>query len=624
MSNRINMRFFTFFQTLSQIFFAVIKTSGKAPVFYYLMKNMKLYAFQSVLFALFFACSLTAFCDTSDETLVKIGNEFIDKYPAFSPVYATWLGDHRFDSLLDEITPQARKSQLDFVRSILEKLEKIDPNSLSIQNRIDYEMLKHRLESDLFASLQLREWAWNPTVYTGITGSAIYNLMAREFASIEVRLNCVADRLEQFPQLLSQVRSTIEIEKVPQTHAETAVKQNRGVLSVINDMVKPNMDKLDAANRKRLEDAIQSATAEIDKHQIWLEKDVLPNAKGDFRIGEKLFDQKLFFSLGTKMTRREIKEKSLKEIAKTRSDMYEVSKVIYLKEHPLTNFLSEPSDEYRQAIIRSAIDIACRELPPRDKLVEFAEESLKKTTEFVQSKQIITLPPDPVDIILMPEFQRGFSVAYCDSPGALDVGQKTFYAISPIPDDWTDVQTRSFLREYNSYSIHDLTIHEAMPGHFVQLALASRYPGKLRAMLSSDTFIEGWAVYTERLMVDQGFMDNDPAMRLVQLKWYLRAVTNSVLDQGIHVDGMTRDEAMKLMVETGFQEEREAALKWTRAQLSSTQLSTYFVGYQEIAEIRKEYEKKAGNEFDLKSYHDRLLSFGSPAPIFARMLMLGE
>ena len=585
---------------------------------------MKRYAFSLILLVVYFAVSFTAYSETTDETFVKIGDEFIDKYPSFFPSYATWLGDHRFDSQLDVITPQARKNQLDFVRSILDKLEKIDSSTLSKQNRIDFEMLKHRLESDLFASEQLREWAWNPTVYTGITGSAIYNLMAREFAPIEARLNCVADRLEQFPRLLSQIRSTIEIEKVPQPHAETAVKQNRGVLSIISDMVNPNIGKLDVANRNRLENAIQTATAAIDEHQIWLEKDVLPNAKGDFRIGEKLFDSKLFFSLGTKMSRQEIKEKALKEIAKTRVDMYEVSKVVYLKEHPLTVFPVEPSEEYRQAIIRSAIDIACRELPPRDKLVEFAEESLKKTTEFVQSKQLVTLPPDPVDIILMPEFQQGFSVAYCDAPGALDVGQKTFYAISPIPDDWTNVQVRSFLREYNSYSVHDLTIHEAMPGHFVQLALSSRFPGKLRAVLSSDTFIEGWAVYTERMMVDQGFLDDDPAMRLIQLKWYLRAVTNSILDQGIHVDGMTRDEAMKLMVETGFQEEREAALKWTRAQLSSTQLSTYFVGYQEIAEIRKEFEKKNGKDFDLKSYHDKLLSFGSPTPRFARMLMLGE
>jgi uncharacterized protein (DUF885 family) len=180
----------------------------------------------------------------------------------------------------------------------------------------------------------------------------------------------------------------------------------------------------------------------------------------------------------------------------------------------------------------------------------------------------------------------------------------------------------SFLREYNLYSLQDLTIHEAMPGHYLQLAHANAYPSVLRSVLASGPFIEGWAVYAERLMIDEGYLDHDPLMRLVNLKWYLRAVVNAILDQAIHVEGMTRDEAMQLMVEGAFQEESEAAGKWTRARLTSAQLSTYFVGYQEHADLRAEVEAGWGGEFTLRRYHDTLLSFGSPPGRYVRALML--
>ena len=202
------------------------------------------------------------------------------------------------------------------------------------------------------------------------------------------------------------------------------------------------------------------------------------------------------------------------------------------------------------------------------------------------------------------------------------MGQKTFYAIAPPPADWSAEQVRSLLREYNTRSLCNLTVHEAMPGHFLQLAHANRYDSPLRAMLASGTFIEGWAVYAERMVIDEGFMDGDPLMRLVVLKWYLRGIVNAIIDQAIHVEGMTREDAMTLMVEGAFQEDSEAAAKWVRAQLTSAQLSTYFVGYLEHAALRREVQAAWGRGFSLRRYHDRLLSFGSPPTRFVRALML--
>ena len=304
--------------------------------------------------------------------------------------------------------------------------------------------------------------------------------------------------------------------------------------------------------------------------------------------------------------------------------MYQIAKALYAEQYSFTSFPDNPDEAYKQVIIRTALEKAYQQLPEPGGIVTVAQEYLQQTTDFVQERNLVTVPDDPIEIIIMPEFRRGVTLAYLDPPGPLDEGQKAFYAVAPLPSDWTDEQVNSFLREYNLLSIQALTIHEAMPGHHLQLALSNRYPSVLRSVLWSGPFVEGWAVYAERLMIDEGYLDNDPLMRLINLKWYLRAVTNAIIDQAIHVDGMSRDAAMKLMIEGGFQEEREAAGKWVRAQLTSTQLSTYFVGYQEHIDMRAAVEHLWADEFTLRRYHDQALSYGSPSVKYVRALIMNK
>jgi uncharacterized protein (DUF885 family) len=557
-----------------------------------------------------------------DKTFEELGKRYVQEFPEFSPVGATQLGDHRFDGKLDEISPNERDRAKAFYRKFLSELAAIDRAKLSRAHQVDYALLHHSLRADLWRLEKLQDWAWNPLLYTELAGSAVYGLMAREFAPLPDRLGHIADRLEQFPRLLEQVRATLEPKRVPAVHAETAVKQNRGALSIIENMVEPQTGKLSEKERGRLERAIATARGEVEKHQTWLEKELVPKAAGDFRLGARLFDEKLAFTLHTPLARDEIRDRARRELARVRDEMYRAAREVYQNKHPYARFPEEPSAEYRQAIIRAALEMAAIDAPKPDAVVTTAEEALTCATQFVRKKELMTLPDDPLEIIIMPEFQRGVSTAYCDSPGPLDVGQKTFYAVAPLPSDWTKTQVESFLREYNVRSIHNLTIHEAMPGHFVQLAWANRYPSTLRAVLASGVFVEGWACYTERMMVDEAYLDGDPLMKLVSLKWYLRTIANALIDQAIHVDGMERDEAMRLMIEDTFQEEREAAGKWTRARLTSTQLSTYFVGLQEHLDLRREAQAAWGDDFSLQRYHDRVVSFGSPPVQFVRALLL--
>ncbi len=561
---------------------------------------------------------------SADSRFEKLAADFLDRFPALAPVTATQLGDHRFDGELDEVSAEDREMTAAFYREFLGELEGIDREELSRANQVDAELLAHELRYGLFRLEELQEWAWNPVRYSQLAGGALYSLMARDFAPLAERLGNLTLRLEKLPRLFEQVRATLEPARVPKVHAETAARQNRGVLSILDNMVVPHLGELAEPERLRLETAMASVRRAVEEHQKWLDEELLPAAAGDFRIGAELFDEKLAFSLHSPLDRAQVKRRAETEFERVRAEMYEVAREVYAAQNPYDELPEEPDEAYRQAIVRAALEVAYRQLPGRDEIVEVIRGMIDQTTAFVREKDLVTVPDDPVEIIVMPEFQRGVSVAYCDSPGPLDVGQKTFYAVAPLPEDWTDEQVRSFLREYNLLSLQDLTIHEAMPGHFLQLAHSNRYPSVLRAVLSSGPFVEGWAVYTERVMVDAGYLDGDPLMRLIQLKWYLRAVTNALLDQAIHVDGMEREAAMRLMIEGAFQEEREAAGKWVRAQLTSTQLSSYFVGYQEHADLRRDFEAAAGEAFDLKAYHDKVLSFGSPPAQFVRALVLDQ
>ncbi|HJT36187.1 MAG TPA: DUF885 domain-containing protein [Pirellulales bacterium] len=556
-----------------------------------------------------------------DAEFDQLAKQYIDEFPALHPVSATLLGDHRFDGRLDEVSEESRQREVDFCRTYLDRLAQIPRDKLSRDRQVDAELLGQQLRATIWQIERLREWASNPLVYTGLAGDAVYGLVAREFAPEVERLNHAAERLEAFPRLLGQVRETLEPARVPKIHAETAAKQNRGVLSIIEQMIERRAEVLDDDDRRRLLAAIKTARQAVEEHQQWLEDELLPHATGEFRLGRELFDEKLEFTFNSRLSRQEIRRRAEADLPRVREQMWNIAREVYAKRNPYTKFPDKPSKAYRQAVIRAALEIAYADRPAPDKVVETAREALARCTKFVREKNLVTVPPDPVEIIIMPEFRRGVALAYCDSPGPLDVGQKTFYAVAPLPDDWTSAQVESFLREYNVRSIYDLTVHEAMPGHFLQLAIANRYPSTLRAVLASGVFIEGWAVYTEQLMAEQGLLDGDPLMRLIALKWYLRSIGNALIDQAIHVDGMDRDEAMELMIESTFQEEREAAAKWVRAQLTSTQLSTYFVGYQEHRDLRAEAEQRWGDDFSLKRYHDGVLSFGSPPVRFVRALL---
>ena len=559
-----------------------------------------------------------------DAAFADLSKRALDTWMQLSPISATQIGDHRYDSEIDDLSAAGQQKMLTAYKGLLAELDKIEVAKLGRENQVDAAILRNQLQSEIWNAEVLQASKWDPQIYNGSAGSALYGLMAREFAPLPERLKSATARMEKLPQIFVQARENLDPARVPKIHAETVAKQNKGILSIVDTFITPHIGELPAEDGKRLQAAIDGLKKAVDEQQAWLDTTLVPNAKGDFRIGAELYDQKLKFALNSSLSRAEIGERARAELKRVRQDMYGIAQTV-LKDKPGAPALpANPSDEQQQAAIEAALELAYADKPARDKVVDDAKAALAQSTEFVRKHDLMTLPDAPVDIILMPEFQRGVAVAYCDSPGPLDKNLKTFYAVSPIPDDWNDKQVDSFLREYKSRMIHLLSIHEGTPGHYLEGWHSGKFPSTLRAVLRSGLFAEGWAVYTERMMQEQGYLDNDPLFHLVQLKFYLRTISNAILDQGVHVDNWTREQAMQLMTHDAFQQESEASGKWIRAQLTSAQLPTYFVGAQEHFDTRKAAQEKLGDQFNLKAYHDKMLSYGAPPVRFARQLMLDQ
>ncbi|WP_414487184.1 DUF885 domain-containing protein [Stenotrophomonas maltophilia] len=559
-----------------------------------------------------------------DAAFADLSKRALDTWMQLSPVSATQIGDHRYDSELDDLSAAGQQKTVAAYKALLGELDKIEVAKLGRENQVDAAILRNQLQSEIWNAEVLQSGKWDPQLYNGIAGSAIYGLMAREFAPLPERLKSATARMEKLPAIFAQARENLDPARVPKIHAETVAKQNKGILSIVDTFITPHIGELPQADQQRLQAAIDGLKKAVDEQQTWLDKTLVPNAKGDFRIGAEKYDQKLKFALSSSLSRQEIGERARAELKRVREDMYGIAQTV-LKDKPgAPEMPAQPTDEQQQKAIEAALELAYADKPARDKVVDDAKAALEQSTAFVREHDLMTLPDAPVDIILMPEFQRGVAVAYCDSPGPLDKNLKTFYAVSPIPDDWNDKQVDSFLREYNSRMIHLLSIHEGTPGHYLEGWHSAKFPSTLRAVLRSGLFAEGWAVYTERMMQEQGYLNNDPLFHLVQLKFYLRTISNAILDQGVHVDNWDREKAMHLMTHDAFQQESEAAGKWVRAQLTSAQLPTYFVGAQEHFDTRKAVQEKLGDKFNLKAYHDQMLSYGAPPVRFARQLMLDQ
>ncbi len=553
---------------------------------------------------------------TEDQRFMAIADEYFDGYYKANPISATWIGVHDYDGQLDDVGSLAMNKErvrLDRIRS---KLLELDTTSLSMPVWVDYRILRENIDEALFSYNELREFEWNPRTYTEAIGNSIMLLITQDFAPQEKRLSNALERTKEVARFLEQAKANLR--DAPKIQIETAILQNKGNISIFKEDLPKAAEGASEGLRKEISNECERAIAALDSFGKWMETELMGRSRKDFRLGEEMYNKKLSHTLKSSIDPNEILKRAEAEKAKTHVEMYALALPLY-KEY----YKKEPKGLDTLVVIKAVLDKIVLEHPKRDEVMTYINGIIPQLTSFIKSHDLITLDDSkPMVVRETPEFERGVSVASLESPGPLEKNLKTFFNVTPIPVEWTDQQVESYLREYNNYSLHNLSIHEGIPGHYVQLYYSNRNPSLIRSVLGSGSMVEGWAVYTERMMVENGYMNNDPRMKLINLKWYIRVVINAIIDHKIHAGTMTEQEAKDLMMKDGFQEEREAAGKWRRANLTAAQLSTYFVGYQEIMDLRKAYQEKMGDQFSLKEFHEKFVSYGSPSVKYIRETML--
>jgi uncharacterized protein (DUF885 family) len=533
----------------------------------------------------------------------------LDSYLAADPVSATYLGDHRHDAELPDPSSAGAAARAKQLRHQLSALAGCSPADGA--EAIDAEVLRTVLQAELFELEELREAEWNPMLHN--PGGGLHALLTRDFAPLPERLTSLAARLSAVTDYLAAARERLG--EMSGIHLDTALRQLDGTLSLLDDTVPAAL--ADAPQlRDRVRPAAQAARNAVAEHRTWLAARVDGSGR-DARIGARLFAGKLALTLDTDFDPAALLDRAEAELDEsTQLIVDEAGRYAGVRQSDATT-------------VRAVLDELATETPTDDTILDLCRDALTDTTRFVRDHELVTVYDDPIAVVEMPEIDRGVSVAYCRPPGPLETAQlPTEFAVSPTPSDWTPEQQASLYREYNLHMLHNLAVHEAMPGHALQLAHSNRYRAStpVRAVWWSGSFVEGWAVYSEALMADHGYRGDvsakaASALRLQQLKMRLRSIINTIMDIRFHHDDLDEAAAMALMTGRGFQEHGEAAGKWRRVQLTATQLCTYYVGYSEVRDLTDELARHRPY-WTQRQLHDAVLSAGSPPARHLRTLLL--
>ncbi len=544
----------------------------------------------------------------ADSPLESFFRRYLDERFALHPTEATALGDHRFDGRMDDLSPAALEKSLAHLKQSRARLHKeIERSKLSADERINFDIFNHELEASIWLREQTQPFANNPRAYNEYISDSVFLILAQSRLPKETNIANAIARMKGIPAVVAAAKANLQ--HPPRAVLETAIKQNKGSIGFYESDIFETVGE--TAQLATLKAEAARVVPVLKEYQHWLETDLMPRATDDWRLGKRKFAKKLEYTLNAGMSADEVLRDAETEFVRVNNDLYVIARQLWHRYFPATP-LPVADVAGRRATVAKVITAVSKEHGKPEEIVADTRATVDRIKTFIREKDILRLPePDRCQIIEMPEFQRGNSVAYLNGAPPLDPDAPSMYAMSPPAKDWTAKRTKSLLEEYNRHMLQILTIHEAYPGHYVQLEYSSRTPSLLRRVLQSGVMIEGWAVYTEQMMLDQGYGSGNLQLRLNQLKFYLRAVCNAILDHKLHAGNMTDDEAIRLMVDGAFQSEEEASLKLVRAKQTSTQLSTYFVGRMAHVRMREQVQRELGEKFNLGRYHEAVMSQGS-------------
>ena len=548
--------------------------------------------------------------DQQAEAFTAYSEEFVNELMAANPGWAIAVGRYEFADQLDVPDADSRLADAIFMDRHLAQLSVFDAEALPPLLRADHELIRGFLESQRWQSETLRRWQWNPAQYNVAGGFA--TLLNTDYAPLEQRLRSVSQRLLRVPAYYQAALANIDTPT--REHVELAIQQNQGALSLFDEALFEQVEEsaLSAGDQLQFRVAVEGARAAIQGYVEALQAmlvDTPASGFRDFRLGGELYPTLFDHQIQSGYSARQLYERALQEKDRLHAQMAEQAQHLWPQLFP-----DQPAPAERVALIGAVINKLSDKHADIDGFVDEVREQIRELEAFVADKQLLDLDPDkPLVVRETPPYQRGVAIASIDAPGPFDPNANTYYNVTPL-DRFSPAQAESFLREYNHWVLQVLNIHEAVPGHYTQLIHANRSPSKIKSLLGNGAMIEGWAVYAERMMLENGWGEQAPEMWLLYGKWNLRVVCNTILDYGVHVLGMSEDEALDLLMREAFQTETEARGKWRRVQLSQVQLTSYFSGYAEIYDFREQRKQALGEAFDLRAFHNQFLSYGS-APV---------
>lgn len=560
---------------------------------------------------------------SEDQRFEALVAEFMPAFWKQNPGYAIYTGVYDHSDVLEPYDQAARDKEARFYADWLARLDGIDPTRLTAGNRTDRELIRAQLEAGRWYLETFRAWQWNPSQYNAAGPFEV--VLNTEFAPLEDRLRALSIRLGSVPAYYAAAQANLAVPTLE--HTEMAIVQNKGAAKTFGDgmIEKARGSALSVEEKAEFERRVTAARAAVEGYVSHLEelKAKLEAAKGDpavvrsFRIGPELYERKFLLDNNTGFTARSLYERALAEKAWLHDEMEKKARAVWPKYFP-----KEAPPKDRLVMIRRLLDhLSLRHIKKED-WVTTVRAQIPELERFVREKDLLDQDPTrPLKVRETPLYQRGFgALASVDAPGPYDPTRDTFYNVTPL-DDFTPEQAESFLREYNHWMLQILNIHEAIPGHYTQLMHANKSKSLVKSVFGDGAMIEGWAVFSERMMLDAGYGGGEDEMWLFWMKWNLRAVCNTILDYAIHTQGMTRDQMMDLLQREAFQQEAEAAQKWRRATQSSVQLTSYFGGYAAIWAFHEAERARLGEQFSVKAFNNEFLSYGSaPVPVIRALI----
>jgi len=585
------------------------------------------------------ALILTAALEAQTMSANKTGNpkflvlcdQFVKESLALSPVSASQAGYHKhvdpktkktveLDAELDDVSAKAFDEQLRFYRQWRQRFEKETPiASLNAEDAADYRLIDDQISLGLLELEKIQNYKHNPTVFVELLGNGLFLPLTQEYAPKDVRVGHVISRISQIPRFLDQAKS--QLADADPVFISTAIDENDGNIGQVDDVAK----ELPAESPLKAKyDAVAPAAKKaLSDFNNWMKNDLAkrPTNGRTWRLGSEWYAQKFRYVMETSVDPAQLLKDAEAELARNRAEMLQLALPLYKEMYPgQDDYATLPQHDRENKVIKAVLDKISEEHPQRGDLQQAIEADLENIKQFIRDNKIVALSSrDNLKVIPTPEFMRGiYSVAGFHNAPPLEPNAEAQYWVTPIDPKMPEAKAESKLREYNNYTLKWLTIHEALPGHYIQFEHADDVQPVTRRLVrnlfGNGPYVEGWAEYIADVMTQAGFMDSSPKFRLMRMKVWLRATANTILDIRLQTMNMTDQQALDLMLQDCFQTQAEADGKLLRAKLSSTQLPTYFLGNRQWWELRKKYQAAKGSAFNLEDFHNRALDQG-PLPI---------